>query len=286
MSMSLPIHMTAGYASASQIARVVTEAWVGSNLYCPSCGNALRACPANTKTKDFDCSHCGEPFQLKSMTKPFKGVLLGAEYSTTLKSVNRGLHPSLILLRYARPSMTVLDVQIVHRACITSSCIIPRKPLSATARRGGWQGCNIALDQIPATAKADMVLDGMMQPQPLVLQRWQSIQKLLKQDAVARGWTADVLRIVERLGTQFTLADVYVYESELSELHPENNNVQAKIRQQLQVLRDMGLILFSGRGLYRRATPTEKPGISGDVDWRHVQNERTRSSAVTEMRKP
>ena len=34
--------------------------------------------------------------------------------------------------------------------------------------------------------------------------------------------------------------------------HPQNNNIRPKIRQQLQVLRDKGVIEFLGRGLYRK----------------------------------
>jgi type II restriction enzyme len=33
--------------------------------------------------------------------------------------------------------------------------------------------------------------------------------------------------------------------------HPSNNNVKAKIRQQLQFLRDKGVLDFVGRGQYR-----------------------------------
>ncbi|MBI5242579.1 MAG: hypothetical protein HY922_02705 [Elusimicrobia bacterium] len=37
----------------------------------------------------------------------------------------------------------------------------------------------------------------------------------------------------------------------LSELHPNNRHVRPKIRQQLQVLRDLGFVAFLGRGRYR-----------------------------------
>ena len=33
--------------------------------------------------------------------------------------------------------------------------------------------------------------------------------------------------------------------------HPANHNVKAKVRQQLQFLRDKGVIEFMGRGQYR-----------------------------------
>ena len=34
--------------------------------------------------------------------------------------------------------------------------------------------------------------------------------------------------------------------------HAENHNIKAKLRQQLQMLRDRGVIEFLGNGLYRR----------------------------------
>jgi type II restriction enzyme len=40
-------------------------------------------------------------------------------------------------------------------------------------------------------------------------------------------------------------------ERSLAQLHPANRHVRDKIRQQLQVLRDLGLLEFVGRGKYR-----------------------------------
>ena len=70
----------------------------------------------------------------------------------------------------------------------------------------------------------------------------------------ARGWLVEVMRCVERLGhAEFTLGDVYAFEQSLSALFPDNKNVRPKIRQQLQVLRDQGWLVFEGRGRYRLA---------------------------------
>jgi type II restriction enzyme len=68
----------------------------------------------------------------------------------------------------------------------------------------------------------------------------------------ARGWTLDVLNVVRSLNkTDFYLADVYAHEDELAELHPKNAHIRDKIRQQLQILRDLRLLEFLGSGLYR-----------------------------------
>jgi type II restriction enzyme len=65
----------------------------------------------------------------------------------------------------------------------------------------------------------------------------------------ARG---DVLQVVQSLGKlEFTLAEVYAHAGALAKLHPNNAHVRDKIRQQLQVLRDLGLLTFLGSGSYR-----------------------------------
>jgi hypothetical protein len=48
--------------------------------------------------------------------------------------------------------------------------------------------------------------------------------KPLKDISVAqRGWTLDVLNAIRRLGkAEFTTTDVYTFERELAELHPDN----------------------------------------------------------------
>jgi type II restriction enzyme len=77
--------------------------------------------------------------------------------------------------------------------------------------------------------------------------------KPLKDIAVTqRGWTLDVLNAIRRLGkTEFTTADAYIFERELGQLHPDNKNVRPKIRQQLQVLRDTGLLIHVESGRWR-----------------------------------
>jgi len=48
-----------------------------------------------------------------------------------------------------------------------------------------------------------------------------------------------------------TLADVYSHTQDLAKLHPKNAHIPDKIRQQLQVLRDLGLLEFLTPGSYR-----------------------------------
>lgn len=63
----------------------------------------------------------------------------------------------------------------------------------------------------------------------------------------------DIFRCIEKIPKRdFTLDDMYMFADELQLKHPENHHVKDKIRQQLQVLRDKGLIQFKGQGRYRK----------------------------------
>lgn len=68
-----------------------------------------------------------------------------------------------------------------------------------------------------------------------------------------KGWKLDVFNCVNTLKkTEFTLTDLYSFEDVLFKLHPNNNTVKDKMRQQLQDLRDIGLIEFLGNGRYKK----------------------------------
>ncbi len=78
------------------------------------------------------------------------------------------------------------------------------------------------------------------------------LRPLEKLQVEKRSWTLDVLQVVQSLGKlEFTLADVYAHADALAKLHPNNAHIRDKIRQQLQVLRDLGLLKFLGDGSYR-----------------------------------
>lgn len=67
-----------------------------------------------------------------------------------------------------------------------------------------------------------------------------------------KSWLKDVYEIVEKLKNEFTIQDVYRFESKLQKLHPNNKHIKDKIRQTLQYLRDRGLIKFVDKGRYKK----------------------------------
>ena len=67
-----------------------------------------------------------------------------------------------------------------------------------------------------------------------------------------KGWLLDIISCIEKLSkNRFTLQDLYDFEPYLRAKYPNNNNIQAKIRQQLQILRDKNYLMFESRGKYR-----------------------------------
>lgn len=66
-------------------------------------------------------------------------------------------------------------------------------------------------------------------------------------------WALDVFEYVKRIpSNDFYMDDIYVFEDEIQKKHPNNNNIRAKIRQQLQVLCAKGLIQRVDKGHYRK----------------------------------
>ena len=128
-----------------------------------------------------------------------------------------------------------------------------RKPLSEHARRAGWVGCNILIENIPVQGRVAIVKDGSICDVQTVLAQVNQGKRLEVSDLHARGWLLDVLHCINSIPTtDFSLAEVYLFTDILSAKHPKNYNVQAKIRQQLQLLRDLGFVEFIARGKYRK----------------------------------
>jgi type II restriction enzyme len=160
--------------------------------------------------------------------------------------------PNLLILHYAPKSWTVRNLLLVPSPFFSLSAVAKRKPLSPSARRPNWVGCNLLLTSIPKTGKLLVVDDGTATPPDEVRSWYNRVTKIAEINPLKRGWTLDVLRIIQGLNkAEFTLQEVYAFEPELAMLHPNNNRIQEKIRQQLQELRKRGMLDFLGKGRYR-----------------------------------
>jgi len=254
MKLSFDESLASDYKSASQIARVLTESWFDEEMYCPACtSDSLDRLPDNTKVMDFYCPDCSETYQLKAKSSSFGRRVANSEYHTKIEKIRKGLSPNWSFLRYDRNDYLVVDLMIVPKHFMTLDAVEKREPLSDDARRSGWVGSNILLDRLPQDAHLYVVKEREVIPKQTVRKEWKRFEFLGTKDVHARGWLNDVLMCVRDLGKEvFTLQELYDYEDKLKELYPNNKHVKAKIRQQMQELRDGGVVEFvDDRGTYR-----------------------------------
>ena len=244
------------YKSLSQKIRVLTEHWVANQIYCPNCGNLeIDKYEHNRPVADFFCLNCKEDYELKSKKEKVGTKIVDGAYRTMVERLRSSNNPNFFLLNYDLKHFEVLNFLVIPKHFFVPEIIEKRAALSAYARRAGWVGCNVLLQSIPQTGKIFFVKNRIIEPKKKVLEEWQKTLFLREEkDAGAKGWLLDVMNCVEKLGIkEFSLDQVYAFESQLSRKHPGNKHIKDKIRQQLQVLRDKGYLDFVGRGRYRLA---------------------------------
>ena len=228
LNVTMNSSVAAGYKSASQIARRVTENWGAESLYCVCCNHELKASQKWSERRVPD-----------------------AGYDAMVRALRSDRIPNLLVMQYSM-DWSVRNLLIVPSFFFTLGAIEKRPPLGPNARRAGWVGCNILLHRIAPEGKIRIVNDGGLIPADVVRANYSRVRPLARLSVNIRGWTLDLLRLLEQMGvTDFDLSQAYGFEADLSKLHPGNRNIRPKIRQQLQVLRDLGFLQFLGRGKYR-----------------------------------
>jgi type II restriction enzyme len=252
VNLSCTAAVGARYHSNTQVARVVTEHWFAGEMYCPACpSDSLVQKPNNSPSVDFACPECTAPYQLKSRKTALTNRIADAGYRKMIEAIHSAQVPNLVLLQYSA-AWSVVNLLLVPGFFLTESAIEKRRPLSPDAERAGWVGCNILLNNIPSDGRIAVVSNGIPAAPSRVRREYQRIKPLSTLRGDMRGWTLDVLNAIRKLGKrELLLSDLYSFEESFRGLHPDNKNIQPKIRQQLQVLRDLGFLAFEGGGRYR-----------------------------------
>jgi len=253
MSLNLYSTIAEKYNSNSQKIRVLTENWVNDYIYCPNCGNAISEYENNKPVADFYCSKCHEDYELKSKKNKIGKKIVDGAYSTMIERLQSDSNPNFFFLNYDKKSFDVIDFMVIPKHFFIPEIIEKRKPLSSTARRTGWVGCNILLETIPKSGKIFYIKDGKEESKKKILDDWNKTIFLRKiSNLQSKGWLLDIIQCIDKLNkNNFNLSDIYKFEKYLKLKHPENNNIQAKIRQQLQILRDKDYLKFESRGKYK-----------------------------------
>jgi len=253
MNLFLDTKFANGYKSLSQKMRVLTEQWVDNEIFCPNCGNLKISSYENNKpVADFYCEKCTEDFELKSKKGEISKIIPAGAYSKMIERISSSSKPNFFFMGYL-DSLFVNDFFVVPKHFFISGIIEKRKPLKKMARRAGWVGSNILFSKIPKAGQIFYIENGQEIEKKDVLEKWQKtvfLKQIKKEDA--RGWILDVMNCIDSLDKkEFSLQDVYNFESDLKVIHPKNKHIKDKIRQQLQFLRDKGYLKFINQGQYQ-----------------------------------
>ncbi|MBR2732696.1 MAG: restriction endonuclease [Selenomonadaceae bacterium] len=253
MNLHFDESVAANYRSSSQKIRVMSETWLLRNSFCPCCGNEhIDKMRNNAPVADMYCNVCGEIFELKSKRNGIGSKIMDGAYHTMIERITSNINPQLFVMQYS-PTLSVTDLTFIPKFFFTPDIIEKRKPLSANAKRAGWVGCNILYQKIPEQGKLPVIRGGKEMGVVDVRHRYEKLKALQTNDISLRGWMFDILNCINDIGTEnFTLQQVYRYADVLKVKHRLNRNIEAKIRQQLQFLRDKGFIEFVARGTYRK----------------------------------
>ena len=168
-----------------------------------------------------------------------------------IQQVEAGSHPNFFFMTYNKSASSVQNLIVIPKHFLTPSAIIPRKPLSKTAKRAGWTGCQIDLSTIPESGKIGIIKNSEIIQKNIVLEKWRETQFLKKSSNSEKSWLLATMQCLDKINRPiFELNDIYKFEMYLQVLFPKNKHIKAKIRQQLQILRDCQFIDFLGSGKY------------------------------------
>jgi hypothetical protein len=154
MSLKLEIDFVKNNTEWKSVSRIIGRAgeiYCCNKLKCPNCNSKeWIECDVNKKSKDQICKICNKNYQIKckkittgqhtKIITSKKVKMIGAEYNTTLKSLDENI--DYIVMLYDK-NYFIIDVLNIKSQNLTKENIIPRTPLSKNAKRGGWQGCNL-----------------------------------------------------------------------------------------------------------------------------------------------
>jgi type II restriction enzyme len=180
-----------------------------------------------------------------------KKIVDGA-YLTMIERLESNQNPNFFFLNYDIKKFQVNNFIVIPKHFFTTDIIEKRKPLLPTAKRAGWVGCNILMESIPESGKIFFIKNQQHESKKSIMDNWSKTLFLRDSKIEQKGWLLDTMNCIDRIGKKdFTLKEVYAFTSYLKTKHPNNNFIEDKIRQQLQVLRDKGFLEFKGNGKYQ-----------------------------------
>lgn len=241
------------YRNPAQIIRVLTEDWLAKHICCPCCGaSTIQPFQNNQPVGDFYCQSCQEQYELKSKNgKTLGNKIADGAYHTMIERITSDLNPNFFFLNYDKRDLSVKNLILVPKHFFTTDMIIPRQ--KGIPNRPNYIMCSIDIQRVPTSGKIHIIQQGKIIDQAIILQQWQQYLFLRNINNDNKKWQLSILHCLDQIQNEyFSLKEMYAFETTLALQYPNNHFIKDKIRQQLQFLRDKGMIEFLGRGHYRK----------------------------------
>lgn len=134
------------------------EIAVSQLIPCPRCNKPkhLTRLPPNFQCADIICKFCGflaqvKTTRLKGSNSNLPSTVLGAAWGPQHEQIIAGIYHGLYIVCYDKSdTLARIDFIPAHILQATPEIFEPRKPLSESAKRAGWQGFVIRLDRVSA----------------------------------------------------------------------------------------------------------------------------------------
>lgn len=251
MLLNLNSTLANNYNSNSQKIRVLTESWVLNNIFCPSCGEKISEYENNRPVADFYCNSCKEDYELKSKNaKSLGNSIADGQYNIMIDKITNNTNPHFFFLNYEKSNYEIINFVAVPKYLFMPDMIIPRN--KGLKNRPNYIMCNINISTIPESGKIFFIREKKIEEKNKIIDNWNKTKFLNNTNLNQKGWLIDIMFCIEKMKKQdFTLKELYNFVPYLKTKYPNNNFIEDKIRQQLQILRDKNYLSFEARGKYK-----------------------------------
>lgn len=133
------------------------EIAISKLVVCPQCNKPkhLTRLPKNFQCADVICKFCGFLAQVKATTlkdgsDELPDAILGAAWEPQHEQIMADIYHGLYIVGFdSSGKLKRIDFVPAHILRVTPEIFEPRKPLSDSAKRAGWQGFMIRLNKVP-----------------------------------------------------------------------------------------------------------------------------------------
>lgn len=151
------VKLEKNWKSERKIVGEACEQYIKNTIKCMRCENTnFDKCKMTEQSKNLICVECNQKYQIQGKCATQKQIntiiskniykTLGGEYHSTIRNLHENIDYVIVL--YEKNSYTVRKILYINHENINAFCFTPRKPLSATTKNPGWQGCNISFTHI------------------------------------------------------------------------------------------------------------------------------------------